>query len=103
MKEESSHKLTLMDISSQLSETIIEQALSRFKLDRSQNVIADRISKNEVLKFFEMKRVGFRYTFIPEITDFEKVYGRLIIIEQTKSIHEEISLAIHTIISGSLG
>jgi hypothetical protein len=90
-----------MDISSQLSETIIAQALSRFKLDRSQNVISDRISKNEVLKFFEMRRVGFRYIFIPEITDFE--YGRLIIIELTKSIHQEISLAIHTLISESLG
>ncbi len=36
-----------------LSETAIEKAEAKFKIDRTNNVIADRISMTEVVNFLE--------------------------------------------------
>jgi hypothetical protein len=88
-----------------LSETIIQEAEAKFKIDRTNNVIADRISMTEVVNFFGMKRIGFRYIFVPEKSNMpnSKVYGTLIIIELIKAIHESISTEIYAILLESLG
>jgi hypothetical protein len=82
-----------------LSEIVIKNAEAKFKINRQDNIIADRISKMEVLNYFDIRRVGFRYSFIPK----DEIYGKLIILEWIKSIHEAVSGEILLIITESVG
>jgi hypothetical protein len=88
-----------------LSEAVIEKAKAKFEIDPQDNIIADRVSRIDVLKFFENRRVGFRYTFIPEKTDLpdSETYGQLIILELTKPIHAAVAGDINNFIVASVG
>ncbi len=84
-----------------LSMLQMESALERFKMNRNDYSIVDRISKTEVCTFFESNKVPFRYAFIPDPDD--NSYGRLIIIEWIRNIHESISLELHILIVNAVG
>jgi hypothetical protein len=56
---------------------------------------------NEVLRFFEGKRVPFRYAFIPEKTEDFDVQGCLIIFEwRHHGVHEAVDREIYAAIVG---
>jgi hypothetical protein len=88
-----------------LSEAVVEKAKAKFEIDPQDNVIADRVSRIDVMKFFENRRVGFRYTFIPEKTDLSEseTYGQLIILELTKPVHEAVAGEILLTITEAVG
>jgi hypothetical protein len=88
-----------------LSETVINQAKAKFMIDCRENVILEKVSRKEVLEFFENRKVGFRYSFIPEqLESFEsESYGRLIILELTKFIHESVAILLNSIVTESVG
>jgi hypothetical protein len=88
-----------------LSEAVVEKAKAKFEIDPQDNVIADRVSRIDVIKFFENRRDGFRYTFIPEKTDLPdyETYGQLIILELTKPIHEATAIGINGFIAEAVG
>jgi hypothetical protein len=78
---------------------MINQAKAKFSIDRRENVILEKVSRKEVLEFFGNRKVGFRYSFIPdklELFESAESYGRLIL-ELTKFIHEPVAILLNSI------